>query len=58
MRILVVEDSKLVSRILQHLIAHELDCEVDFAVDLASAKILLEQKDYFVAITDLNLPDA
>ncbi|EDP99420.1 Response regulator containing a CheY-like receiver domain and a GGDEF domain [Shewanella benthica KT99] len=46
------------SRILQHLIAHELDCEVDFAVDLASAKILLEQKEYFVAITDLNLPDA
>ena len=58
MRILVVEDSKVVSRILQHLIAQELDCEVDFAVDMAAAKILLEQKDYFVAITDLNLPDA
>ena len=58
MRILVVEDSKVVSRILQHLIAQELDCEVDFAVDLASAKLLLEQKEYFVAITDLNLPDA
>lgn len=58
MRILVVEDSKVVSRILQHLIAQELDCEVDFAVDMAAAKILLEQKEYFVAITDLNLPDA
>ncbi|BAJ01621.1 diguanylate cyclase [Shewanella violacea] len=58
MRILVVEDSKVVSRILQHLIAQELDCEVDFAVDLASAKLLLEQKEYFLAITDLNLPDA
>ncbi|AQS38668.1 response regulator receiver modulated diguanylate cyclase [Shewanella psychrophila] len=58
MRILVVEDSKVVSRILQHLIAQELDCEVDFAVDLASAKLLLEQNEYFVAITDLNLPDA
>ncbi len=58
MRILVVEDSKVVSRILQHLIAQELDCEVDFAEDLASAKLLLEQKNYFVAITDLNLPDA
>ena len=58
MRILVVEDSKVVSRILQHLIAQELDCEVDFAVDMASAKLLLEQKKYFVAITDLNLPDA
>ncbi|WP_076414789.1 diguanylate cyclase [Shewanella sp. UCD-KL12] len=58
MRILVVEDSKVVSRILQHLIAQELDCEVDFAEDLASAKKFLEQKEYFVAITDLNLPDA
>ena len=58
MRILVVEDSKVVSRILQHLIAQELGCDVDFAEDLASAKQLLEQNDYFVAITDLNLPDA
>lgn len=58
MRILVVEDSKVVSRILQHLIAQELGCDVDFAEDLASAKQLLEQKEYFVAITDLNLPDA
>lgn len=58
MRILVVEDSKVVSRILQHLIAQELGCDVDFAENLASAKQLLEQKEYFVAITDLNLPDA
>ncbi len=58
MRILVVEDSKVVSRILQHLIAQALDCEVDFAEDMASAKQLLEQREYFVAITDLNLPDA
>lgn len=58
MRILVVEDSKVVSRILQHLIGQELDCETDFAEDMATAKILLEKNDYFVAITDLNLPDA
>ncbi|WP_394204118.1 diguanylate cyclase [Shewanella waksmanii] len=58
MRILVVEDSKVVTRILQHLITQELDCEVDYAEDLASAKKLLQQHNYFVAITDLNLPDA
>ncbi|WP_299788610.1 response regulator [uncultured Shewanella sp.] len=58
MRILVVEDSNVVSRILQHLIAQELGCDVDFAEDLASAKQLLERNEYFVAITDLNLPDA
>lgn len=58
MRILVVEDSRVVSRILQHLIAQELGCEVDFAEDMSSAEQFLKQHKYFVAITDLNLPDA
>lgn len=58
MRILVVEDSKVVSRILQHLIAQELGCEVNFAEDMVSAALLLKQHKYFVALTDLNLPDA
>ncbi|WP_065187282.1 response regulator [Shewanella woodyi] len=58
MRILVVEDSRVVSRILQHLIAQELGCDVDFAEDMATARLLLTQHKYFVAITDLNLPDA
>ena len=58
LRILVVEDSRVVSRILQHLIAQELGCEVDFAEDMLSAEQLLKEHKYFVAITDLNLPDA
>lgn len=58
MRILLVEDSQVVSRIIRHLLLQELDCEVDVAVDLASAERLLAQQSYFVAITDLNLPDA
>ncbi|MCG9731271.1 diguanylate cyclase [Shewanella sp. Isolate13] len=58
MRILVVEDSQMVSRVMRHLLTQELRCEVDVAPDMASAKVLLAQNEYFVAITDLNLPDA
>ncbi|MCL1043463.1 MULTISPECIES: response regulator [Shewanella] len=58
MRILVVEDSKVVNRILRHLIKLTLNCEVDFAEDFDSAKRLIKEHDYFVAITDLHLPDA
>lgn len=58
MRILVVEDSQVVSRVMRHLLTQELDCEVDVAPDLACAKNLLAENDYFVAVTDLNLPDA
>ncbi|MCL1059860.1 diguanylate cyclase [Shewanella gelidimarina] len=58
MRILVVEDSQVVSRVMRHLITQELDCVVDVAPDMASAKKLLLDNDYFVAVTDLNLPDA
>ncbi|QQX81991.1 diguanylate cyclase [Shewanella sp. KX20019] len=58
MRILVVEDSLVVSRVMRHLLTQELDCEVDVAPDMASAKKLLLDNEYFVAVTDLNLPDA
>ncbi|ABZ77135.1 response regulator receiver modulated diguanylate cyclase [Shewanella halifaxensis HAW-EB4] len=58
MRILVVEDSQVVSRVMRHLLTQELCCEVDVASDMASAKELLAHNEYFVAITDLNLPDA
>ncbi|WP_108946828.1 diguanylate cyclase [Shewanella halifaxensis] len=58
MRILVVEDSQVVSRVMRHLLTQELNCEVDVAPDLQSAKALLAEHEYFVAITDLNLPDA
>ncbi|MDR8523426.1 diguanylate cyclase [Shewanella fidelis] len=58
MRILVVEDSQVVSRVMRHLLTQELNCEVDVAPDMHSAKALLAEHEYFVAITDLNLPDA
>lgn len=58
MRILVVEDSQVVSRVMRHLLTQELNCEVDVAPDMQSATALLAEHEYFVAITDLNLPDA
>ncbi|MBT1445754.1 diguanylate cyclase [Shewanella sp. JM162201] len=58
MRILVVEDSSVVARVLKHMITLQIGCTVDVAVDLASARALLREHEYFVAVTDLNLPDA
>ncbi|MBB1270293.1 response regulator [Shewanella sp. SR44-3] len=58
MRVLIVEDSNTVSKILKHLIVQETGCEVDIAEDLTSAIALLEQYKYFVVVADLILPDA
>ncbi|WP_372870440.1 diguanylate cyclase [Shewanella sp.] len=58
MRILLVEDSNIVVRLLKHMLTQLLDCTVDVAPNLAVAKQLLGQNSYFAAVTDLNLPDA
>ncbi|NKF50365.1 response regulator [Shewanella sp. WXL01] len=58
MRILIVEDSDAVSKILKHLIIQELAYEVDVAPDYQSAIELLKTNKYFVVVADLNLPDA
>jgi diguanylate cyclase (GGDEF)-like protein len=58
LRILIVEDSTTVSKILQHYIVQEIGCEVDTAADLTSAIALLDKHSYFVVVADLVLPDA
>mgnify|MGYP000994942725 FL=1 len=58
LRILIVEDSEAVSKVLKHLIVQELDCDVDIAPDLAAAITLLDVNQYFIVVADLNLPDA
>jgi diguanylate cyclase (GGDEF)-like protein len=58
LRILIVEDSSTVSKILQHYIVQEIGCEVDTAADLTCAIALLDQHSYFVVVADLVLPDA
>ncbi|UCX04313.1 response regulator [Shewanella glacialimarina] len=58
MKLLIVEDSRTLSKVLKHLIIQEIECEVDIAPDLASAIHLLEHNKYFLVVADLNLPDA
>lgn len=58
MRVLVVEDSATVAKVLLHLFQQEPDIEVDLAKDFASARELMERNRYFAALCDRCLPDA
>jgi len=58
-KILLIEDSKMVSRVISTHITQELDVEVVTAFTLAEAKSYLTQEDeFFAALVDLTLPDA
>ena len=59
-RVLIVEDSKSIQALLCAHINDISGIEADAAATLAEAKILLEARasDYFIAVLDLNLPDA
>ena len=58
--ILIVEDSRTYAELLHRQINRQLDFEVLRAADLATARQLIEahKERIFVAILDLNLPDA
>lgn len=60
-KILIVEDSEMVMKIMRHLVQHSsLAYEAVYATTLAQASALYEQHphDFFAALVDLNLPDA
>jgi diguanylate cyclase (GGDEF) domain len=58
-KILIVEDSEMVMRVLRHLIHNTLPYEAFYAASLAQAKLLCEEgHEFFAALVDLNLPDA
>lgn len=58
-KILIVEDNKALSKLLAKKMEINLDFEVDIAYSLKEAKALVESKNkYFLALLDLNLPDA
>ncbi len=58
-KILLIEDSMMISRALSASIRKELNVEVDSAYTLADAKAkLAESHEYFAALVDLTLPDA
>ncbi|MCW2290253.1 diguanylate cyclase (GGDEF)-like protein [Pseudomonas sp. BIGb0408] len=58
--ILVIEDSPLVLKILEHLFRQETDLQAVFCASLAEAEVMLETSAelFFAAIVDLHLPDA
>lgn len=58
-KILIVEDNKALSKLIAKKIGAQINFEVDIAHSFGEAQNLLSQnKDYFVALLDLNLPDA
>jgi len=58
-KVLVVEDSEMVSKVLRHLLGQYPHYQALFATDMAQAQALISQHhDIFAALVDLNLPDA
>lgn len=57
-KLLIVEDSFLIRKVIKHVAAERLNCEYDFAEDFAQARELIDKNDYFLALCDLHLPDA
>ncbi|PCI71132.1 MAG: diguanylate cyclase response regulator [Gammaproteobacteria bacterium] len=59
-KLLLVEDSSLVLKVLKRIIDNNAEFEADFAETYAEAKLLIADKPekYFAALVDLNLPDA
>lgn len=60
-KILIVEDSEMVMKIMRHLVqGSSLNYEAIYATNLEQATALYEQypQDFFAALVDLNLPDA
>ena len=57
-KVIVLEDSKIIAKVLVNKIYAQTDIEVDVAYDFAEAKALVEKNSYLFAITDLHLPDS
>lgn len=59
-KVLIVEDSKLFTRLLTQAIENKLGLPTEAVPDMASARALLEEDPgaFFVSLLDLNLPDA
>ena len=57
-KLLIIEDSFLIRKVIKHIATERLDCEFEFAENFAQAKEMLGHNDYFLALCDLHLPDA
>jgi len=57
-KILIVEDNKALSKLIAKKISQNIEFEADVAHTLKEAQALVSKNDYFIALLDLNLPDA
>ncbi|MDJ0837514.1 MAG: SpoIIE family protein phosphatase [Acidobacteriota bacterium] len=59
-KVLIVEDSKFVAKVVKRTVEKSLGLEVEVAGTLAEAQVLLarDADRFFIAVVDLNLPDA
>ncbi len=58
MKILILEDSHALAKIIALKISRSLDLEIEIAGTLAQAKSMIEEYDFSLALMDLYLPDA
>ncbi len=57
-RILIVEDNKTLAKLIAKKLKTGLDFEIDIAFSMQEAKLFTKKYEYFIALLDLNLPDA
>lgn len=58
-KILIVEDNKALAKLIAKKMEDNVEMDVDVAHSFAQAQVFLNtSKDYFIALLDLNLPDA
>jgi len=57
-RILLVDDSKTLAKLISLKVKNELNVEIDVAYSLSEAELFTKKYSYTLAILDLNLPDA
>lgn len=57
-KILLVEDNKTLAKLLAKKMRDSIGVSIDVAYSMAEAKQLIMKNDYFIALLDLNLPDA
>lgn len=57
-RILIVEDNKSLAKLISKKIESSLTLAVDVAYTQLEAKLFIKRYSYFIALLDLNLPDA
>lgn len=58
-KILIVEDNKALAKLIAKKMEDKVEMDIDIAHSLAEAQaFLINPKEYFIALLDLNLPDA